>query len=111
MSENLSNIVIKSNEEKGYTEIFVDGHKLKGVRSFELKEDVSGAPTLTVDLNAINLSVDCLCFMRHKGYGDMKITFIDDVGHEMDIQYHQILCGAFSMIGHLFARWHPQDFW
>ena len=27
MSENLSNIVIKSNEEKGYTEIFVDGHK------------------------------------------------------------------------------------
>lgn len=85
MSENLSNIVIKSNEKKGYTEIFVDGHKLKGVRSFELKEDVSGAPTLTVDLNAINLSVDCLCFMRHKGYGDMKITFIDDVGHEMDI--------------------------
>lgn len=85
MSDRLSDIVIKSNEKEGFTEIFIDGKKLKGVRSFSLKQDCAGHPTLTVDLNALNLSVDCLSFLRHKGYGDMKITFIDDVGHEMDV--------------------------
>lgn len=85
MIDNYSNIEIKSNIKKGYTEIFVDGTKLKGVRSFELKQDNSGSPTLTVDLNAINISVDCLGILRHKGYGDMKITLIDDAGNEIDV--------------------------
>ena len=90
MSEQLSNIEIKSNEKYGFTEIFIDGKKLKGVRSFSLNQDCSGHPTLTVDLNALNLSVDCLSFLRHKGYGNMKITFIDDVEHEMEVQCYII---------------------
>lgn len=33
--DNYPNIEIKSNVKDGYTEIFIDGVKLKGVRSFE----------------------------------------------------------------------------
>ena len=40
--------------EKGiFTEILVDGHKLEGVRSFELKQgDGDSVPVLSIDLNA-----------------------------------------------------------
>ena len=46
--------------EKGiFTEILVDGHKLEGVRSFELKQGVGNSvPILSIDLNALNLSTD-----------------------------------------------------
>ena len=83
-SKTRSNIVIKSNEKKGYTEIFIDGKKLKGVRSFRFEQDGFSAPILTVDLNAMNISIDCLAISRHKGYEGMKVTLIDD-GHEVDL--------------------------
>lgn len=46
-------------EEGIFTEILIDGHKLNGVRRFELKQAVwNELPILTVDLNALNLSTD-----------------------------------------------------
>lgn len=48
-------------ENSPFTEIFVDGHKLTGVRRFELKQDVGNdMPILTVDLNALDLSTDVM---------------------------------------------------
>ena len=47
----------QANGESGvFTEILIDGHKLTGVRKFELKQNVGDdVPTLTVDLNALDL--------------------------------------------------------
>ena len=80
-----SNIEIKTNNNKGYTEIFVDGHKLNGVRSFNLAQDGYGLPTLTVDLNAVNISVDCVAITRHKGYEDMRLVVEDSDGNKRDL--------------------------
>lgn len=78
-------IEIKSKEHDGngtiFMEIFVDGHKLTGVRRFELKADVGNSlPILTVDLNAIDLAVDTqLLRLNHYGLGEIKdIIFKND---------------------------------
>lgn len=60
------------------TEIWVDGNKIPGVRRFELKQEVGDAmPVLTLDINALNLSVNSgMVKMNHYGMGGIKnITF------------------------------------
>ncbi len=56
-------------------EIFIDGHKLSGVRSYELKQSSGEVPTLTVDLNALNISVDETVLLMQKGFGEINIEF------------------------------------
>lgn len=67
--------------EKGiFTEILVDGHKLEGVRSFELKQGVGNSvPILSIDLNALNLSTDLKVLqVNQKGIGEIEgIKFKD----------------------------------
>lgn len=67
--------------EKGiFTEILVDGHKLEGVRSFELKQGVGNSvPILSIDLNALNLSTDLqMLQVNQKGIGEIeRIKFKD----------------------------------
>lgn len=67
--------------EKGiFTEILVDGHKLEGVRSFELKQGVGNSvPILSIDLNALNLSTDLqMLQVNQKGIGKIEgIKFKD----------------------------------
>ena len=68
--------------EKGiYTEILIDGHKLEGVRSFELKQGVGDSePILSIDLNAFDLSTD-LQFLKvnQNGVGEIEgIKFKDN---------------------------------
>lgn len=67
--------------EKGiFTEILIDGHKLDGVRSFELKQGVGNStPTLSIDLNALNLSTDLqMLQVNQKGIGEIEgIKFKD----------------------------------
>lgn len=59
-----------------FTEIFIDGHKLRGVRSFKLERGVGDSiPTLTVDLNALNVSVDTDVLLYASGFGEMEIKF------------------------------------
>lgn len=73
-------IEIKSKSENGsiFTEIYVDGHKLTGVRKFELKHGVGNElPTLTVDLNALKLSVDTEAILIQEGIGEIDINFKD----------------------------------
>lgn len=66
----------QSDGEQGiFTEIYVDGHKLKGVRRFELKQEVGNSiPVLTVDLNAINFSTDVRAVLMQEGYGEIEIS-------------------------------------
>lgn len=41
-----------------FTEILIDGHKINGVRSYELKQKGAGIPILTIDLNAFDITTD-----------------------------------------------------
>lgn len=62
-------------QEQGvFTEILVDGHKLEGVRSFELKQGVGNSvPILSIDLNALNLSTDLQTLqVNQKGIGEIE---------------------------------------
>lgn len=66
------------NGEKGsiFTEIYVDGHQLRGVRRFKLEQGAGNSiPILTVDLNALNISTDTMALMFQEGYGEMEIKF------------------------------------
>lgn len=64
-----------------FTEILVDGHKLEGVRSFELKQGVGDSePILSIDLNTFDLSTD-LQFLKvnQNGVGEIEgIKFKDN---------------------------------
>lgn len=63
-----------------FTEILVDGHKLDGIRSFELKQGVGDSvPILSIDLNALNLSTDLqMLQVNQKGIGEIEgIKFKD----------------------------------
>lgn len=67
-------------EQGIFTEILVDGHKIEGVRSFELKQGVGDStPILSIDLNALNLSTDLKMFqVNQKGIGEIEgIKFKD----------------------------------
>lgn len=67
-------------EQGVFTEILVDGRKLEGVRSFELKQGVGDStPTLSIDLNALNLSTDLkMLQVNQKGIGEIEgIKFKD----------------------------------
>lgn len=76
--------------EKGiFTEILVDGHKLEGVRSFELKQEVGDSvPILSIDLNALNLSTDLQTLqVNQKGIGE--IESIKFKGQETPVEFVQ----------------------
>lgn len=61
--------------ERGiFTEVLIDGHKIDGVRSFTLKQGVGdGIPTLTLDLNALNLATDMrMVRIMQEGLGEIE---------------------------------------
>ncbi len=57
-----------------FTAIYVDGHRLEGVRRFELKQEIgNNLPILTVDLLALNLATDLRVIkMNHYGMGEIE---------------------------------------
>lgn len=61
-------------QEGIFTEILIEGHKLHGVRSFELKQGMGDdIPTITIDLNALNLSTDLQVFqVNQDGLGEIE---------------------------------------
>lgn len=64
-----------------FTEVLIDGHKIDGVRSFELKQGVGNSiPTLTLDLNAFDFSTDLkMLKLRQSGQGEIEsIKFKDE---------------------------------
>lgn len=68
-------IEIKS-KGHGITQIYIDGHELNGVRQFKLSQYATDMPILTVDLNALDISVEGEFILRHEGFAEeMEITF------------------------------------
>lgn len=57
-----------------FTEILIDGHKIEGVRRFELKQQAGeSVPTLTIDLNALDLATDLMALrVNQKGAGEIE---------------------------------------
>lgn len=57
-----------------FTEVLIDGHKINGVRRFDLKQEVGNSvPTLTLDLNALDLAVDLsVLIMKQEGIGEIE---------------------------------------
>lgn len=57
-----------------FTEVLIDGHKIDGVRRFTLNQ-VAGddIPTLTLDLNALNLATDMrMVRIMQEGLGEIE---------------------------------------
>lgn len=59
------------------TELYVDGHLIRGVRRLVFEKSSREMPVLTVDLNALNISIDTPAVIEQDGYGEMKINFKD----------------------------------
>lgn len=53
---------------------FIDGHKIDGVRRFELKQQTGDStPVLTIDLNALDLSTDLAALhVKQEGIGEIE---------------------------------------
>lgn len=59
------------------TELYIDGHLVRGVRRLLFEKSSRGMPVLTVDLNALNISIDTPAVIEQEGYGEMEINFKD----------------------------------
>lgn len=72
----MSKIEIRQVGEKPsiFTEILIDGHKIDGVRRFELKQQTGDStPVLTIDLNALDLSTDLAALhVKQEGIGEIE---------------------------------------
>lgn len=83
-NDNKSKIEIKTKKGTSgvFTEIFVDGRKLRGVRRavLVLEGGFNKIPTLTLDLNALDISVDGEFLTRQEGYGEIGIRFKEQEG-------------------------------
>lgn len=85
----MSKIEIRQVEgEKIFTEICIDGHKIDGVRGYELKQDKAGFPVLTIDLNAFDIATDLRTLQLNQKYvGTIEsIRFRD--GYEANFGSH-----------------------
>ena len=72
-----SKIEIKSSEDGILAEVKIDGKTIHGVRSVEFRKNAMDIPTLTMDLNAMDISIDSYAVVRQKGYEHTEITLID----------------------------------
>lgn len=72
----MSKIEIRQVDRKPgvFTEILIDGHKIEGVRRFELKQQAGeSVPTLTIDLNALDLATDLMALrVNQEGAGEIE---------------------------------------
>lgn len=72
-----SRIEIKSTDGT-YSELFIDGHPIHGVRSMRFEKKAHSMPILTLDLNALDISVDSPMVLRQDGIDeDIEIHFKD----------------------------------
>lgn len=72
-----SKIEIKSTDGT-FTDVFIDGHQIHGVRSMHFEKKGHEIPILTMDLNALDISVDSPMLLKQEGYGDIEISFGDE---------------------------------
>lgn len=73
---NSPRIEIKSSDGT-LVEVYIDGHLIRGIRRMKFEKKSRGMPTLTLDLNALNISIDSPMAIEQEGYGEMEIKFKD----------------------------------
>lgn len=78
MAKTKIEIKTKRTDTSVFTEIYVDGRKLNGVRRYELKQEAGNEPILTVDLSAVDLAVDLEVLLMQQGVGGIKNIIFDD---------------------------------
>ncbi|MDE7415265.1 MAG: hypothetical protein K2N44_02955 [Lachnospiraceae bacterium] len=71
-----SRIEIKSTDGT-LTELYIDGHLVRGVRSLKFEKKPREMPVLMVDLSALDISIDSPVAIEQAGYGEMEIKFKD----------------------------------
>ena len=87
-----SKIEIKTKGEppSAFTEIWIDGHQIKGVRRFTLEQEVGNEiPLLTLDLNALDVSIDAFAIKQHRGFGKIEFNLDDREDSNEDNQAKQ----------------------
>jgi hypothetical protein len=70
----MNNPKIEIKTDGSISQIYVDGKKLDGVRSYKLEQTVNGIPILTLDLNAFDVSVDGQMLTMQKGVGEIELS-------------------------------------
>lgn len=65
-----------------YTEIFVNGHKLRGVRSYKMEHHAGTFPKLTLEMNAWNFSIDENALLFAEGIGEIEIKVKEPSGDD-----------------------------
>lgn len=78
-----SNVKIRTiNGDAGrpFTEVFIDGRKIYGVRSVTMNHDSNKnlVPTITLELNALDFDIDGTYLVQTEKYGDIKSITFDD---------------------------------
>ncbi len=70
----MENSRIKIKTDGAFSQIFIDGKKLNGVRNYKLEHAAGKAPILTLDLNAFDLTVDGQMLLMQKGVGEIDVS-------------------------------------
>lgn len=70
----MKNSRIEIKTDGAFSQIFIDGKKLNGVRNYKLEHAAGKAPTLTLDLNAFDVSVDGQMLTMQKGVGEIELS-------------------------------------
>lgn len=71
----------KEGEAISNVHLFINGTEIRNIRKLEFKTEPNSVPTLTVDLNAFDISIDSKCLMYQEGVG--AINFIEPVQEEI----------------------------
>lgn len=78
MKHEIQKIEIKPRKEGeviSNVHLFINGTEIRDIRKIEFKTEPNLVPTLTVDLNAFDISIDSECLMYQEGVG--AINFIE----------------------------------
>jgi hypothetical protein len=73
-------IEIKLNEDEGYTQVFIDGNRIDGVRGYKLEQYTDNTPILTLHINALDATVNRECILKLNDTpceADVKLDYID----------------------------------
>lgn len=83
--KNYQKIELKTCEDSPvFTELYIGGQKIEGVRSLELVHKAGDLPRLRLDINAMNLAIDEFCVCTAEGWGDFALKMIPPHSEEME---------------------------
>ena len=80
MKHEIQKIEIKPRKEGeviSNVHLFINGTEIHNIRKLEFKTEPNSVPTLTIDLNIFDISIDSECLMYQEGVG--AINFIEPV--------------------------------